>query len=84
MACGCPVVSSSVSAIPEVVGDAGLLIKDPLNKLILADAMEQVITKETLRQRLHTKGIERAARFSWKKTAQETLEIFADMLEGES
>ncbi|MBW1981212.1 MAG: glycosyltransferase family 4 protein [Deltaproteobacteria bacterium] len=80
MACGCPVISSNVSAIPEVVGDAGLLIKDPLDQSMLADAIEQVIGDETRQQQMHLKGIERATRFSWRKTARETLKIFTELL----
>ena len=82
MACGCPVVSTAVSAIPEVVGEAGLLIEDPWDKKLLANAMARVLGDRDLREKLQVEGIRQASHFSWEKTARETLEIFADLLEG--
>ncbi len=84
MACGCPVVCSGVSAIPEVVGGAGLQLEDPMNVKLLAEAMSRILEDQDLRAELRAEGIQQASNFSWRKTARETLKIFADMLKGES
>ena len=73
MACGTPVVASHHSSLPEVVGDAGILI-DPYNIEALAFAMSQVISDSTLSERLSRQGIVRSKKFSWKHTAERTLE----------
>ena len=83
MACGCPVVSSSVSAIPEVVGGAGLLLEDPRDENLLAEAVSRVLEDQDLRAQLRAEGIKQASHFSWRKTARETLKIFTDLLERE-
>ena len=75
MACGVPVVVSNTSSLPEVVGDAGLLV-DPLDVDALAEAMIAVLSDEDLRASLRQKGIARAKRFSWERTARETLEAY--------
>ncbi|HID87194.1 MAG TPA: glycosyltransferase, partial [Anaerolineae bacterium] len=75
MACGVPVVVSNASSLPEVVGDAGLLV-DPLDVDALAEAMIAVLSDEDLRASLRQKGIARAKRFSWERTARETLEAY--------
>ena len=83
MACGCPVVSSGVSAIPEVVGGAGLLLDDPRDENLLAEAVSRVLEDQDLRAQLRAEGIKQASHFSWRKTARETLKIFTDLLERE-
>jgi glycosyltransferase involved in cell wall biosynthesis len=75
MACGTPVVVSNVSSLPEVVGDAGLLI-DPEDVSELTVAIWRVLTDEALRAELIAKGLKRAQCFSWKKTALQTLELY--------
>jgi glycosyltransferase involved in cell wall biosynthesis len=75
MACGTPVVCSNSSSLPEVAGDAGLLIP-PDDVSALAKALEHVLTDAALRQRLKTQGLQQAARFSWQRTAQETLAVY--------
>jgi len=75
MACGTPVVVSNVSSLPEVVGDAGLLV-DPRDAESLAGAMATLLSDEVLRNRLSQRGIQRAATFSWEKAAQETLAVY--------
>jgi glycosyltransferase involved in cell wall biosynthesis len=75
MACGTPVVTSELSSLPEVVGDAALLV-DPKNVEEIASAIKQVLVDHTLRESLITKGLERVKKFSWKKTAMETLKIY--------
>jgi glycosyltransferase involved in cell wall biosynthesis len=74
MACGIPVVASDRASLPEVVGDAAILI-DPLNPQSLAEALRKVDQEET-RTRLISKGLERARAFSWERTAQQVAERF--------
>jgi len=75
MACGTPVIVSNVSSLPEVVGDAGILI-DPTCPEELAVAMERILSDSELRASLIEKGLKRAALFSWDKAAQETLALY--------
>jgi len=75
MACGCPVVCSRTSSMPEVAGDAALLV-DPRNADELAAALDRVVGDEAVRRELVQRGLERACHFTWKKTAQATLHVF--------
>ncbi len=75
MACGTPVVISNVSSLPEVVGDAGLLV-DPENASEIAVAIWRILNDEALRAELVAKGLKRAQCFSWEKTARQTLELY--------
>ncbi|MBN1400017.1 MAG: glycosyltransferase family 4 protein [Anaerolineae bacterium] len=75
MACGTPVVASNVSALPEVVGDAGLLV-DPKDPEEMSVAIWRVLDDAEMRASLIEKGLRRAAVFSWDKAAQETLELY--------
>jgi len=74
MACGIPTIVSANSSLPEVVGQAALMV-NPKNIDELAWAMEQALTDNQLRERLIKKGLEQAQKFSWQKCAQETLEV---------
>lgn len=75
MACGVPAISSNISSMPEIVGDAGLLV-DPYNDSQLTEAMYLVISNRALHQDLIEKGLTRAKEFSWEKTAKETLAVY--------
>ena len=75
MACGCPVVASNISSIPEVIGDAGMLI-DPANVQEMASAIYEIISKKELKEDLRNKGLLRATQFSWENTAKKTLEVY--------
>jgi glycosyltransferase involved in cell wall biosynthesis len=75
MACGCPVVTSDTSSLPEVVGDAGILV-DPHDIDSLTNAIKRVLVDDNLKRDMVTKGLERAQTFSWEKTAQETLQVY--------
>ncbi len=75
MSCGCPVITSNVSSLPEVVDSAGILV-DPLNYHELKDSILEVINDENLGKSLRTKGLSRAEFFSWKKCAQLTKEVY--------
>jgi len=79
MACGVPVVVSSVSSLPEVVGDAGLLV-DPLDVEGLAEAMARVLNDGALRAEMRGRGLARAERFSWLETARGTVRVYERVL----
>jgi glycosyltransferase involved in cell wall biosynthesis len=72
MACGTPVITSSSSSLPEVVGQAGMLV-DPNDSQMLADAMQHVLSDTDARTRMKAAGVERAKGFSWEQTARHTL-----------
>lgn len=75
MACGTPTVCSNVSSIPEVVGDAGVLV-DPLSVDELAAEIQRVLTDSTLRARLIEKGLQRAGELTWDRAARLTLAAY--------
>ncbi|MBM4359458.1 MAG: glycosyltransferase family 4 protein [Deltaproteobacteria bacterium] len=79
LACGCPVVTSKVSAMPEVVGEAALLA-DPLDLDDVARQIRRLATEPSLREELRQRGIERAEGFRWEKCAREHLEIYREAL----
>ena len=81
MACGCPVGASNVGAVAEVCGDAALLF-DPEDVDAIVDAMTRLTTDESLRAELTAAGTERAAEFTWQKTAQKHLEVYQQALAG--
>jgi glycosyltransferase involved in cell wall biosynthesis len=72
MACGTPVIASNTSSLPEVAGDAAILL-DPLDCYAMADALTYILTDSKRSQDLSTKGTERCRHFSWRKAAEETL-----------
>lgn len=78
MACGTPVVTSNRSSLPEVVGNAGIMV-DPCNTDALADAMLRVLRDPDLRNEMLEKGLERASQFTWEKTARQTLAVYEDV-----
>ena len=75
MACGAPVIASSAASLPEVVGDAGILVA-PDDVQGLAQAMRRVWRDESLRGDLSRRGVERARRFTWEATARATVESY--------
>ncbi|MFQ5611323.1 MAG: glycosyltransferase family 4 protein [Anaerolineae bacterium] len=75
MTCGTPTIVSNISAMPEVVGDAALLI-NPHDTEGLTVAMWRVLTDEDLRANLIAKGLKRASCFSWQRAAEETLAVY--------
>ncbi len=76
MACGTPVVTSDVSSMPEIAGDAAFLI-DPYSINSISQGINLLGSNEKLRENLSDKGLKRASLFSWRKTALETLEVYA-------
>ena len=75
MACGALVLASDRASLPEVVGEGGLLV-DPTDVDGLAAAMERLLTDEGLRAELRERALAQAAKFSWEKTARETLAVY--------
>lgn len=78
MACGCPVITSNVSSLPEVVGDAGLMVA-PKDTEELAEAMTRVLNDEGLRRQMSLRGLEQSRQFSWEKAACQMLDIFRNV-----
>jgi glycosyltransferase involved in cell wall biosynthesis len=79
MAAGVPVVTSNVSSLPEVVGDAALLI-DPLDASAIADAMARVLRDPELSADLVRRGLERVKAFSWERSVARTRQVYTDVL----
>ena len=82
MACGCPVITSNTSSLPEVVGDAGVMV-DPYDVNGWAEAMDRVLLNKGLKQDMRERGLERAKMFSWEKTAKETLRVYEEVYNGD-
>jgi len=80
MACGAPVVVADRASLPEVVGEAGLLA-DPDDPGDIVRALTRVLTDEPLRAQMRERGLAQAARFTWEKTARETLDVYRMVLE---
>ncbi|MBA3737195.1 MAG: glycosyltransferase family 1 protein, partial [Actinobacteria bacterium] len=66
-------------SLPEVAGEAALSV-DPRSEQDIADALEQILTDSDLSERLQEAGRARAARFSWERTAEQTLEVYRSLL----
>jgi glycosyltransferase involved in cell wall biosynthesis len=81
MASGTAVISSNVSSLPEVVGDAGLLV-DPMNPQAIADAMARVLSDPELRSELIRRGHERVKAFSWERSVARIRGIYAEVARG--
>lgn len=79
MACGTAVVSSNAASLPEVAGDAALMV-DPHSVGDLVQAISTLSENENLRQELEAKGQRQAKKFSWEKTARETLDVYQSVL----
>lgn len=75
MACGCPVITSNVSALPEIAGDAAVFV-NPYSIEEIAQTMEKVLTDTELREQLKNSGLKRVKIFSWVKGAKEVVEIY--------
>lgn len=79
MACGTPVITSNLSSLPEVAGDAAILV-NPYNTAEITDAMQAIANDLSLRSHLSVQGITRAKQFSWEKTGQATTEVLSRYL----
>ncbi|MBT6229755.1 MAG: glycosyltransferase family 4 protein, partial [Candidatus Scalindua sp.] len=79
MACGIPVITSNTSSLPEVIGNAGIMV-DPEDDNSLSEAIFNVLKDEDLRYQMSKNGLKRAKLFSWEKAAKEILEIYDEVL----
>ena len=79
MACGTPTIVSNVSSLPEVVGDAALLV-NPRDIEEIAVAMHRLLTDDALHAELREKGLQRARIFSWEKAARRTLDVYRQVV----
>ncbi len=80
MACGCPVICSNAAALPEVAGDAAILL-NPEDVDSWAEALTAVIKEERLRKELVSKGLNRARQFSWQRSAEETYRVLGNAMQ---
>jgi glycosyltransferase involved in cell wall biosynthesis len=79
MASGTPVITSNVSSLPEVVGDAALLI-DPLDPNEIAMAIRRVLMDSDLREDLRQRGLRRVKDFSWERSVRRVREIYGEVM----
>jgi glycosyltransferase involved in cell wall biosynthesis len=77
--CGCPVVLSNTSSLPEVGGDA-VLYFDPLDASLMLEVVAEIVTNESLRKELTIKGYEQLKKFSWDTMANQTLALYKKVL----
>ena len=80
MSCGTPVVALRTGSLPEVVGDAGLLVESSSVRK-LADALEGLVADERLWEALRQRGLKRARQFRWEETAAKTLAVYQRMIQ---
>lgn len=78
MSCGCPVISSNTSSLPEVIGNAGILLS-PNDELSWVRSIKMILEDKKLQKNLAKQGLEQAAKFSWSRTAQETLRVYEEL-----
>jgi len=82
MACGCSVIVSNAAALPEVAGDAAVIV-DPRDPQALARAIDKILTDDTARRELVERGLRRAREFSWERAARETLAVYQAVEQGQ-
>jgi len=81
MACGTPVITSNTSSLPEIVGEAAIMI-NPTDVGALADAIDKVLGNESLRQEMRNKGLARTKLFSWEETTKATVRLYKEVAAG--
>ena len=74
MQCGCPVITSNTTSLPEVIGDCGITI-DPTNNDDMINALEKMYFDSSFRKECSIKGLKRASQFSWEKCSNEILDF---------
>jgi glycosyltransferase involved in cell wall biosynthesis len=79
MACGTPVVTSNLSALPEVAGEAGLLV-NPYEPAAISDGMVELLESQARREDLSRRGLERARGFNWRQVAEQTVRVYKQIL----
>ena len=78
MACGVPVLTSNVSALPEVAGE-GAILADPRNRDDLSDSLERLLLTPSLREKIALEGLKRARKYLWREVAQKSVEFFRSL-----
>jgi len=79
MACGCPVITTCESCLPEVAGEAALYV-DGYDALDFVEKIKQVFSSKQLQNQLSKKGLEQVKKFSWKKTAENTIKVYESVV----
>jgi len=83
MACGAPVITSNISSLPEVIGDAGIMV-DPYSAEDLAEKMREISVNTALAEEMREKGLQRAKLFTWEKCALQTLKVYTGIVDSQS
>ena len=83
MACGTPTITSNVSAIPEVVGNAAVLV-EPTDVAAITEAVLRINRDQNFRQNLINLGFARIKEFTWKKTAEKTAQLYEQVVQSKS
>jgi glycosyltransferase involved in cell wall biosynthesis len=83
MACGVPVLASRAGSLPEVLGEAAWLVQDPTDVDVVAEGMGQILTDPSTSEQLRKRGLENVRRFSWSQTADQTLELYQQLVHHE-
>jgi glycosyltransferase involved in cell wall biosynthesis len=78
LTCGAPVLASSFGAIPEILGEGGLLV-DPRQTGEVVEKMQAILVQSNLREELRTRSLLRSRAFSWKRTAQDTMAVYQEL-----
>ena len=78
MACGCPIISSDKSSLPEVVGKGGILL-DPTNVSSWVNQIKKILYISDFRNKLIRTGLKQAKKFSWRKCAKETIDVYKEV-----
>lgn len=76
MACGTPVVATSVASLPEIIGDAGILLPSPPDAEKLARSVFVILTDRQLRQKLINRGLKRSKKFTWERTQRKMMNLY--------
>lgn len=79
MACGVPVITSATSSMPEVADDAALFV-DPFDHLSITDQIGHILSQPELMTEIKARGIKRAAKFTWKSSAEQLLEVYQELI----
>lgn len=79
MACGTPVITSNTTSLPEVTGDAAILV-NPYSSEEIGQALEKILSSVSLRKEFASKGLQRAKKFSWAEAAKKTIEVYKEIL----
>ncbi len=78
MACGTPVITSNISSLPEVAGDAAILV-DPINVNAMSEAILELLSNASYGQVLRARGMERVCQFTWRRTAEQIAQVYENL-----